>query len=350
MRELTLYLKQSKDSKTIEIEEIAAIGKRRLLGPGGAFKKQAWPSIDALCYLILHTYLVRTTRRTLGSEVEIVKTPTKARNLLKTLWSSKPKKGLKWKKTLFEGDPFEKTSPYLVTSGSDVPDTFEIWIPLDVEIELIEADHDTKILTNQLRDLAHRLAVESHDEPPRLLIELKMDDHRISSSWCSGFLSRGHRIQICIEWNFVSSLFVCWINSRNEIKFLFPDSSFKKLDHPHDFSSSNGKSTLSIPAFEELQIKSPPGLETCLVLSTHDVLPRAMQVETASLLKQSLTARDSRRKISEPIFKPLQMGGQVPPPGRRVEMVDESDAWEREIEMTLGKLFDSAYAFHIPNR
>lgn len=348
MKELTLYLKQSKDNKTIEIEEIDAIGKRRLIGPRGDFKKQAWPSIDALCYLILHTYLVRTTRRTLGSEVEIVKTPTKARNLLKTLWSSKHKKDLKWKDTLFEGDPFEETSPYLVTSGSDAPDSFEIWIPPEVDIQLVEAHHDTKILIKQLRDLTNRLAQGSHDEPPRLLIELRIDDYRISSSWCSGFLSRGHRIQICIEWNFVSSLFVCWIDSKNQIKLLFPESSFKKLKIPHDHSSSKGKFKLSIPAFEELEIKSPPGLETCLVLSTQGILPRAKQIETASLLKQSLAVRDSKHKISEPIFQTLPLGDL--PPAKRVEMVDAPDAWEQAIKMALGKLFDSAYIFHIPNR
>ncbi len=343
-----LYLRQSSNQQSLEIEEIATDEKRREVGPGGDFHKQAWDSIDGLCFLILHTHLVRTTRRNLGSDIDVIRVPEKARPLLKTLWGSKHKPKLKWKETLFgEDDPFEEEHPYLATSGSDSPDAFEIWIPLDVEIKLLEADTQTEILTEHLRDLANRL---TKCAPPKLSVEIKMDNFSISSSFCKGFLTRGHRIQIFVEWNFVSSLVVCWLNSSNELKALFPISSFKKLKEPFEYSAGNDWSKLSIPAYEELTINSPPGLETCLILSTKEVLPKVKQLESISFVKQTLSSRDKKRKISEPIFKSLPLGMQAQAPPQRVEMIEEPDPWERALTENLGVLFSKAYVFHVPNR
>ena len=321
-----------------------------MLGSGGDFKKQAWPSIDGLCYLALYTYLVRTTRRTLGSEIGIIKTPTKGRNLLKTLWSSKHKKDLKWKKTLFNRDPFDESSPYLTTSGSDSMDSFEIWIPQDVEIELIEAHFETTILTNELKELANRLALDSHQKPPRLSIELKMNDFCISSSTCTGFLTRGHRFQLLINWNFLSTLFACWIDSENKIEILFPDSSLTYTKHPFDFSTSKEKSSLAIPTYEELVVQSPPGLESCLILSTKGILTGKMKTRIVSHLEQSLTLRDNEKKIAEPNFKILSLDKARQNPGKRIEIAATPDDWESEIAFRMKEFFDSAYIFHIPNR
>ena len=302
VRKLTLFVSRVSWGPSLRPAEILVRSSqgdetRSPIGKGGDFDNRSQKSIDALCFLIIEKFLASKA----SSNHRIA---PKYLPFLKTLYNSKSKDGARWQEDLFGVNPFYEPEQFLERRGSLSTGTAEPYLLSSVEIDVqfigSPSDLQEEDLPHLIK-LAESLAAGNVSNPARLGITIKGTGFNINSAYELGSLSRNDRIQIEINWNFRTYLYVYWVSSEGGVFSLFPSQDLK-VGPSKQSEDDKGKRTLLIPENDQFQIKTNPGHETCLVLCSDNSLNPDQQDRLRKIIEDAIAGRDGNALRDHPEF------------------------------------------------
>jgi len=298
---------------------------------------------------LLYTFLSRTASDYNAGQPARIELPDSHLERLKALHDSKSKSDMTWKEKVFGGDPFK--TPQFIGSGVEFK-KLKIWIPLDVQIELISETRANAFSIGEIEKLIENLLANdtSKTEAPSLHIDLVDEDFRISSQYCRGSVTRLFNFNLYVRWNFATHLAVVWIDSTNRVTFLFPISDLEAVP-PVPKAAKKGYLSIKFPRSRRLTITSPPGIETCLVICREVKFDQALLESISGKLRDTLGSRNGSKELPGPEFmQRFPEPRNRPILRRRLGLEAEHDGWEKVVIQAFAGLADSVYIFDIPNR
>lgn len=355
MRTLTLFISETTWHPYLRAEKISVTnskGETRSspLGKDGNFDNRTKASIDGICFLLIHTYLSRKSMQANGESITIPSVEKRHLQFLRTLYNSKAKEASGWQEDLFGDNPFYEPEHFLERKGSPRTGTAEPYILPSVAVDIQPAEPRTSYTDDKLLELAESLAAGEISNPAKLNVSIKGDEFEIRSSYLLGSLSRNDRLQVKIDWNFRTYLYVYWISSENSVFPLYPQNAFK-VGAPKISENNQAERSLLIPGRKKFQIKTGPGHETCLIFCSEITLGAEEQDELQKTIEQSSQKRDGSVEIDTPEYREFITSQKKKKLLRkRFGVVEKPEGWENQLVSNIGHLVQKAYFFHLPNQ
>ncbi|MDA7866073.1 hypothetical protein N9062_00325 [Akkermansiaceae bacterium] len=355
MRKLTLKVRKISWHPFVEISALIvedSQGKQAStpVGKGGDLDDRSKESIQGICFLIIHTFLLRKHNPTQEGLPPVFPVGAEYLPFLRTLFNSKVKVARGWQEDVFGGSPFYGSETFLATKGSGRTDTAEPYILPSVEVSVESEDVLNPLKDSQLAGLAENLAAGVVSNPAKLTIKIKGSDFEINSSNRLGELGLNDRAQVIIGYNFLCELYVRWITCKNTVIPLYPKN--QASSGPPGLTKDNkGQRTLSIPEHEQMEIKASPGHEICLVAVSQNSLNQSQVDLLDEEIAKAVSNHDGSVLIGEPKFRKYSLSqreGRLL--RRRFGEVASPTGWEVGLVEGLKTLVQTVYLFYIPNR
>lgn len=345
-------------------------GEKRssIIGIGGKFDNRTKTSIDGICFLLIHTYLSRKSMQENGESIAIPGVEKRHLQFLRTLFNSKAKEASGWQEELFGDNPFYEPEHFLERKGSPRTGTAEPYILQSVSVDIQPATPLTSYTSDKLQELAENLAAGEISNPFKLDVSIKGDEFEIRSSYLKGSLSRNDRLQVKIDWNFRTYLYIYWISSENSVFPLYPKDTLK-VGAPKITENNQAERSLIIPRIRQFQIKTKPGHETCLIFCSETSLEIEAQDELEKTITEVSKRHDDGTVLGPPDNERPSQGrdGSVTLDApeyreftaskkkkkllrRRFGAVEKPEGWENQLVSNIGHLVQKVYFFHIPNQ
>ncbi len=355
MRNLTLKVSEISWQPGLEIsslvvEDSQGIQTSTPVGRKGNLDDRSKESVDGICFLIIHTYLSRKHNPTKEGLPPIFKVEPEYLPFLKTLFNSKQKEARGWQEDLFVVNPFYGSEIFLGTKGSGRTGTAEPYILPSVEVS-VESEDKLKIFDDsQLANLAVTLAAGVVTNPAKLTVTIKGSDFEIRSWNKLGSLSLNDRAQVLIHFNFACFLSVWWITCKNKVVSLYPENNATS-GAPKLISDSQGERTLIIPEHKQMEIKTSPGHEVCLIFVPQKSLKSSQVNFLEGQITDALSDHDGSVLLEETEFREYSLSQRKKKLlRRRFGEITEPTGWEADLVNGIKDLVQTVYLFYIPNR
>lgn len=355
MRKLTLKVSEISwhpflEISTLIVEDSQGNQISTPVGRKGDLDDRSKDSVNGICFLIIHTFLLRKHNPTKEGPLPVFPVGSEYLPFLRTLFNSKVKEARGWQEDVFGGNPFYGSEIFLATKGSGRTGTAEPYILPSVEVAVESEDKLKAFDDSKLAGLAESLAAGVVSNPAKLTVKIKGSDFEINSSKKGGALGLNDRAQVIIDFNFSCHLHVRWVTCENKVVSLYPknEATSGRASLARD---DKGQRTLIIPEHKQMEIKASPGHEICLVFVSEDSLEPSQVAHLNAGIKKAISDHDGSVLLEETSFREYALSQRKRRLLRkRFGEVTSPTGWEVDLVEGIKELVQSVYLFYIPNR
>ncbi len=349
---LTLTISWNREEEEWKIQSIKSDANDALWLDDEGILGQSRPGVEALCLLVLLTYLSRLEESDPNQPDSI---PARFAPALQVLYSGNRKSPSSWQERIFSCQPFGPSKAdgghhtYLV--AKKVNGRPRVHIGKHVSVEVVVDQKDSPRTGMSETDLV-KICADLVDPPKDSAVTVKLSidgQPSIHSSECLGEINRSSRFSIIVEGDARNSFCVIWMGGHSGVEALYPFSKWDLIydETEHKRSDYTRRRRVEITAEQLLEIDSSQGVETCLVLEKKSGFTKPELTRIQENLQSVSFSIPKKLKNNRPRFTPLT----IPKrrfSSRRIKPVSKPAEWHREISSALSALAEKGYLLEVP--